>query len=293
MKLTLKNLTMKKTLTIAFLFFGLLGSAQNLVVNGDIIKSDPTYSGTLRIYNPALNQINFSHSMFGDFLIVGSGNGWNSGSYSIASRIRGAAFSSSTANVPALQTEYGINRFNLYDGRSLFGQNVPDDGFSLVQVHGGLKTDTLRVGSAGAPGDVLTKQADGTYKPQTPAGGGGTWGVFTPTMNLILNLGSLSQTFSNACNYTVQGKIVTVTYSGQGVPVSANSLCTFTLTLPPGYSTWNGAPNYAAVMVGMNQSTEKMGMAWMSGQNQITVSFTNTTASVAYAFGFTMQYSTL
>jgi len=282
---------MKKLLLFVFLLSGFIAKSQNLNVNGNIIKTDPVFTNcTLTVVSRANNNISFNHSFYGDFLVIGPGNTMSTGSYSIASLTRGAILSSSTTGVNALETDHGLNRFNVYDGRSLFGQNVTDDGFTLVQVHGSLKTDSLRVGTAGATGDVLTKQANGTYQPQTPSGGGGaTSGSYTPTFTPNFQVTSV---ILSSATWIRVGNIVTVSVSGAVTPYVNVIGGSFKCSLPfITSSTMTGSGN--GTVVGTPQYYDGL-MSVAASQTTGTFAFTIDSNPTAYqrVFSFTVQYVT-
>lgn len=84
---------MKKVLIAISAILILCSSAYywaNLTVNGSIIKTDPTYSGTLTISHTANNTYQFSGDGPGIFMTAGGGNAVDFGPQALTALTRGA-----------------------------------------------------------------------------------------------------------------------------------------------------------------------------------------------------------
>lgn len=202
----------------------------NLPVNGSILKSDPTYTGTLTIQHTANQTYNFTADGPGSCMTFGPGNTVDFGAQSLTALTRGAVFGSTTTGTYALSTSSGSIRlmYNTGNYRMLIGPNITDDGSTQMQLTGGIKATALNLGATTA-GYVLTADASGNYTPQAPSSGTGTGGNWTPTNTGVTNVTSIT---TYAGDYTVNGSFVTVMLPFAVSATSSNTNTVFTATLP-------------------------------------------------------------
>jgi hypothetical protein len=274
---------MKKLLiaiSVVFLLCSATAYWANLTVNGDIIKTDPTYSGTLTIHHTANNQITFNNSFIGDFMVAGPLNTITFGVNQLTSNVRGAAFGSTTSGVPALATNAGNVDLNQNTGtRTIIGANITDDGVHQLQTTSILAT-AFKMGATTA-GYVLTADANGNYTPQAPTGGSGTSGTYIPT--LTGSTGVTALTLQNA-TYIKEGNIVhvsiTATYN-----CSTTGLTYIYFTLP--FTTSTPAQN--AGFAGIQQSAQA-GITGVVEINSTTGGYSDFYTSIAVSSGIEMQF---
>lgn len=203
----------------------------NLTVNGSILKTDPTYTGTLTISHSANNAYQFSGDGPGIFMTAGAGNTVDFGPQTLTALVRGATFSSTTTGVNALATASGNVRliYNTGGYRVLVGPNITDDGSTLLQVNGGIKGTTAQFTTGATAGYVMTSDASGNGTWQAPASGTGTGTTYTPTYTAGTNTSGVTNT---RASYTVNGGIVTVSICGGLTTTASSSLSKMTASLP-------------------------------------------------------------
>jgi hypothetical protein len=202
----------------------------NLTVNGSIIKTDPTYTGTLTIEHTANNTYTFSGDGPGTFMTAGAGNAVDFGPQALTALTRGAVFGSTTSGVYALETSTGNIHLIYGTGgyRCLVGPNITDDGSTLLQVNGGIKGTTAQFTTGATSGYVMTSDASGNGTWQ-PAPTSATSGSYSPTVGTITNATGVTVTLAS---YHVVGKIVVLSMFGAYTPTANSTATSWHLTLP-------------------------------------------------------------
>lgn len=199
-----------------------------LTVNGDFIKTDPTYIGTATLSHTGAHTYQWSEDNLGQFWTLGPLNNVSSGVQNFASMTRGATFASIIAGNWALETRDGITWLNSTGAgsRTLIGHLLTDDGVHQVQTTS-IKATALQLNPTTA-GFVGTFDAAGNMTPQAPATSG-TGATFTPVFVNVLNISAFS--LYQTGKYSKTGNVVDVNI-GFAIKPAATTTTSFTISLP-------------------------------------------------------------